>query len=164
MMSLQSSRRTHRKKESKEVRQTFSFTPLNPLGDTPDEAVLSEDFSKPSKVHHHSKWKYRQDAVYFINPTRTQDKGLQFWQTRPHAVIACSSVPADCIYKVISQKRVKKTLDASACPEDSTQECLSITAAAAIAPAATAAARHIGDVCFREHQKTGAKRWPKYPD
>ena len=36
--------------------------------------------------------------------SRAQDKGLRFWQTRSHAVIVYSSVPADCIYKVISQK------------------------------------------------------------
>ena len=50
--------------------------------------------------------KTRQDAVYWINLARAQDKGdyLQFWQTRSHARIVCSSVPADCIYKAISQK------------------------------------------------------------
>ena len=31
------------------------------------------------------------------------DEGLRLWQTRSHAVVVCS-VPADCIYKVISQK------------------------------------------------------------
>ena len=36
--------------------------------------------------------------------SRAQDKGLRFWQTRSHAVIVYSPVPADCIYKVISQK------------------------------------------------------------
>ena len=36
--------------------------------------------------------------------SRAQDKGLRFWQTRSHAVIVYSSVPADCIYKVIPQK------------------------------------------------------------
>ena len=40
---------------------------------------------------------------------RAQDKGPRFWQTRSHAVIVYNSVPADCIYKVISQKG-KRTL------------------------------------------------------
>ena len=47
-----------------------------------------------------------------------------------------------------------KTLHASACSEDSTQECLPITAAAT----AAIAARHIGKFC------TGARRGPRYPN
>ena len=45
-----------------------------------------------------------QGAVHWINLARAQDKGLQFWQTRSHAIIVCISVPADCIFKVITQK------------------------------------------------------------
>ena len=87
--------------ESKEG-QTIFFTPLKPFGDIPDEEEPRDDLSKPIKAHYHSK--SRQDAVYWIILARAQDKGLQFWQTRSHAVIICGSVPAYCIYKVISQK------------------------------------------------------------
>ena len=41
-------------------------------------------------------------AVYWINLARVQDKGPQFSQKR--AAMVCSSVPADCMNKVISQK------------------------------------------------------------
>ena len=92
-------------RESKEGRQSIFFTLLNPHGDNPDEEELSDDLSKPRKVHHHSKWKSRQDAVYWINLARAQEKGLQFWQTRSHAIIVDTSVPADCIYKVVSQQK-----------------------------------------------------------
>ena len=92
-------------RESKEGRQTIFFTPLKPFGDISDEEEPRDDLSKPRKVHYHSKWKSRQDAVYWIILARAQDKGLQFWQTRSHAVIVCGNVPADCICKVISQKR-----------------------------------------------------------
>ena len=88
-------------RECKEGRQTIFFAPLDPFGDSPDEEEPREDFSKP---HYHSKWKSRQDAVNWINLARAQDKGLQSWQTRSHAIIVCRSVSADCIYKVISQK------------------------------------------------------------
>ena len=91
-------------RESKEGRQTVCFTPLNPIGDNSDEQEPCDDFSKLRKVHSYSKWKTRQDAVYWINLARAQDKGLRFWQSRSHAVIVYSSVPADCIYKVISEK------------------------------------------------------------
>ena len=47
------------------------------------------------------------DAVYWINYpeilSRAQDRGLQFWQTKSHAIIVHSSVSADRIYRVISQ-------------------------------------------------------------
>ena len=91
-------------RESKEGRQTIFFTPLNPFGDNPDEEEPSEDLSKPRKVHYHSEWKSRQDAVYRINLARAQDKGLRLWQTRSNAVIVYNSVPADCIDKMISRK------------------------------------------------------------
>ena len=67
------------------------------------EEKPDDDFSASRKVHDHSKVKSRQDAVYWINSARAQDKGLQFWQTRSHAMMVCSSLPAECIYKVISQ-------------------------------------------------------------
>ena len=31
------------------------------------EEEPSDDFSKPRKVQYHSKWKSRQDAIYWIN-------------------------------------------------------------------------------------------------
>ena len=34
----------------------------------------------------------------------TQDKGLRFWQKTSHAVIENSSVPADCVNRVTSEK------------------------------------------------------------
>ena len=93
------------RRESKEGRQTVFFTPLYPFGDDPDEEEPSDDLLKPRKVHYHSKWKPRQDAVYWINLARAQEKRLHFWQTRSHAAIVDSCVPADCIYEVISQKK-----------------------------------------------------------
>ena len=54
-----------------------------------------------------SKWTPHQDAVYWIHLTRAQEKGLQFWQTRSHAIVVLDSVPADCIEKVVSMKGQK---------------------------------------------------------
>ena len=90
---------------SKEGRQTIFFTLRNPVADNPDEEEPSDDISKPRQVHYHNKWRLRQDAVYSFNLARAQDKGLQFWQTRSHATIVCSSVTAYCIFKAISPKR-----------------------------------------------------------
>ena len=86
------------------------------------------------------------------NLAQAQDKGLQFWQTKSRAMIVCNPVPADCIQKVISQKGERtlyERLDASACSEDSSQECLAITPQAATA----AAPRHIGECFFGSTKK-----------
>ena len=48
-------------------------------------------------MHYHSHWKRNQDAAYWIKLSRAQDQGLNFWQTRSHAVIVQSPVPADCM-------------------------------------------------------------------
>ena len=76
-------------RESKEGKQTIFLTPLNPFGDTPDGEEPSDDSSKSRKVHYHSEWKSRQDAIHWINSAGAQDKGLQFWQTRSSAIIVC---------------------------------------------------------------------------
>ena len=105
VMSLQSSYQESSledEKAKKEDRSSSSHT-LNPFGDNPDGEEFSDDVSKSGKVLYHRKWKNTQDAVYWINLARAQDKGLRFWKTRSHAVIVYSSVLAGCIHKVISQ-------------------------------------------------------------
>ena len=47
--------------------------------------------------------KHNQDAVCWIKLSRTQDQGLQFWQTKSFALITYATVPGDCIDRVISQ-------------------------------------------------------------
>ena len=56
------------------------------------------------KVRYHSNWKRNQDAVYCVKLSRAQDQGFRFWQTKSRAIIVHNPVPADCIYRVISQK------------------------------------------------------------
>ena len=131
--------------ESKEGRQTIFFTPPIQFGDNPGEEHPTDDFSRPRKVHYYSKWKTRQDAVYWINLARAQDKWLRFWQTRSHNCMQlCAGrlhLQSD-IWKE-GKNLIWKTLDASSRTEDSTQECLAIAAAAA-----SAAARHIWECVF----------------
>ena len=68
--------------ESREGRQTVFFTPLDPFRDSPDEEKPTDDLSIPRKVHHHSEWKTTQDAVYWVNLARAQDKELRFWHDK----------------------------------------------------------------------------------
>ena len=63
----------------------------------------SDDYTIPQKVHYHSHWKRNQDAVNWEKLSRAQDQGLPFGQTKSHAIIVHDPVPAECIYKVISQ-------------------------------------------------------------
>ena len=57
----------------------------------------------PVKVNHHSNWKHNQDAVYWVKLSRAQDQGFRFWQTKSSATVVHNPVPADCIYRAISQ-------------------------------------------------------------
>ena len=85
-------------KERDKSQQAVFFTLLNPFVENPDEEEPHDDYSIPQKVHCHNYLKRNQDAV-----SRAQDQGLQFWQTKSHAIIVHSPVPAGCIYKVISR-------------------------------------------------------------
>ena len=40
----------------------------------------------------HNKWKSRQDAVYWINSARAQDKGLHIWQTPELYAALCRQI------------------------------------------------------------------------
>ena len=102
-MSLRSLTQDSLLEDEKGKKEDSLSASLRPSGDNPDEE-LSDDLSKPRKVHYHSTWKNTQDAAYWINFVRAQDKGLRFWQTRSQPEIVHNSVPTDCIDKVISQK------------------------------------------------------------
>ena len=71
-------------KDVEEGRQTVFFTALDPMSGEPEEEY--QDLSRPRKVQYKSKWKIIQDAIFWTNLKKAQDKGLQFWQTRSHAL------------------------------------------------------------------------------
>ena len=79
------------------------FTPLNPFGGDSDEEGPRDDYTVPQQMHYHSQRKRNPDAVYWIKLSSAQDQGLQFWQTKSHAIIVHSPVPAECICRVICQ-------------------------------------------------------------
>ena len=82
-------------RECKQGTRTIFFTPLNPFADNPDEEEPCDDLSKPRKVHYHSKWKPRQDAVYWINLARAQDK----WSS-----IRANQIPRRNFYTALSRQ------------------------------------------------------------
>ena len=85
-------------------RQTVFFTPLNPSGGDSDEEEPRDDYTVPQKVQYHSHC--------WIKLSWAQDQGLQFWQTKSHAIIAHSPVPAD-LHLLISKTEIEY------CPKDS---------------------------------------------
>ena len=99
-------------KDTEEGRQTVFFTPLDPSGDDTEEEF--DDFSQPRKALFQSTWKVSQAAVYWIHLAKAPEKGVQFWQTRSHAIIFYDSVPAGCIERVVCLQG-----DKILCPKDS---------------------------------------------
>ena len=80
--------------------KTVFFTSRDPFGDETEE--FNSDLSRPRKVHYRSEWKHHLDAVHWIHLARARDKGLQFWQTRSHAIVFYDSVAPDCIEQMAS--------------------------------------------------------------
>ena len=46
--------------------------------------------------------------MYWIHLGRTQEKGIAFWQTKSHAIIANNTTPPDCIERVISHECISQ--------------------------------------------------------
>ena len=79
------------------------LTPTNPIGDDPEEEEPHDDFTVPHKAAYATKWKYDQNAVYWIRLSKAQNQGLEFWQTKSFAIITCTTIPGDCIDRATSQ-------------------------------------------------------------
>ena len=78
-------------KGSDKGRRTVFFTPLNPFGGDSDAEEPRDDCTIPQKVHYHIHWKRDQDAVYCVKLSRAQGQGLQYGQTKSHAIIVHSA-------------------------------------------------------------------------
>ena len=70
----------------RETRHTVFFTPLDPWSAEEGEEEYCRDLTRPRKVHYKTRWKHRQNAVYWIHLGRAQ----AFWQTESHAIITNS--------------------------------------------------------------------------
>ena len=92
-----------RERQGREKRRTVFLTPLNPSG-AESEEEFHDDLTKPRRVH----YKNRVETLSrhrLVDPLwKAQVKGIAFWQTKSHAIIAYSTFPQDCIERVISQR------------------------------------------------------------
>ena len=95
---------THRRRARRSRHQTHSILhTIEPMGCTEEEEYC-DDLTKPRKVHNKPGWKHSQNAVYWIHLWRAQETGIAFWQTKSHAIITNSTVPPECIERVITQR------------------------------------------------------------
>ena len=79
----------------KRGRQAVFFTTEdeNCMGETP------RDSTKPRIATHKNTWKRLQNTIFWCNLKLAQEKGLQYYQTRSHAVVLCDTLPAAFIEK-----------------------------------------------------------------
>ena len=72
-------------KDSKEGRQTVFFTAVDPMNKPREDEPY--DVTGPREVPCRTTWTVYQNAVFWINLNRAQDRRLAFWQTHSTAVI-----------------------------------------------------------------------------
>ena len=90
-------------KEEDKARHAVFLTPTNPSGDDPEEERPHDVFTVPQKAPNVTKWKYVQNAVYWVRSSKAQDQGLEFWRAKSLAIITYATIPGDCIDRMTSQ-------------------------------------------------------------
>ena len=68
------------------------------MGETPC------DLTRPRIAPSKNTWKRFQNAVFWCNLKLGQERGLQVYQTRSHAVVLHNTLPAACIEKAVCMK------------------------------------------------------------
>ena len=62
------------------------------------------DLNNPRFTPYKNNWIPHQNTVYWCNLKLAQKRGLQFYQTRSHAIVLNNTLPADCIEKAVCMK------------------------------------------------------------
>ena len=88
----------------KRGRQAVSFTTMNPMEDVCGMGETPSDLTKPRIAPHKNTGKRPQNTVFWCNLKLTQEKDLQFYQTRSHAVVLYNTLLAACIEKAVCMK------------------------------------------------------------
>ena len=88
----------------KRGRQSVFFTVVKPMEDDNCMEETPCDLTEPRIVPYKNTWKRHQNTVYWCCLKLVQERGLQFYQTRPHAIVLYNTVPAVCIEKVACMK------------------------------------------------------------
>ena len=88
----------------KRGRQAVFFTTVNPMEDGYGLGETPCDLTKPRIAPYKNTWKRFQNSVFWCNLELAQERGLQFYQTRSHAVVLYNTLPAACIEKAVCMK------------------------------------------------------------
>ena len=91
-------------KSLKRDKQSVSFTAVNPMHAREDLEEVQYDLDQPRFAVYKNTWKIHQNTVYWCNLKLAQRKGLEFYQTRSHAIALFNKLPAICIEKVENVK------------------------------------------------------------
>ena len=87
------------RKSFKKGRQALFFTVTNPMEDDNGVGETPCDLTKPRMAPYKNTWTRLQYTVCWCNLKLAQGKGLQFYQTRSHAVVLYNTLPAACFEK-----------------------------------------------------------------
>ena len=93
-----------RRRSLKPDRQSVFLTIVDPMDD--DQSMEEQQcvLNKASIVPYWNTWKPHQNTVYWCNLKLAQEKGLQFHQTRWHAIVLYNTLPAICIETAVCMK------------------------------------------------------------
>ena len=91
-------------KRLKRATQVVFFTTVKPVDDEYGMGETPRDLTKPRIAPNKNTWKRLQNTVLWCNLKLAQEKGLQFYQTRSHAVVLYNTLPAACIEKAVCIK------------------------------------------------------------
>ena len=80
------------------------FTAVNPVYASQDLEEAQYDLDKSRITVCKNTWRVHQNRVYWCNLKVAQKKGLQFYQTRSHAIVLYNTLPAICIEKAACMK------------------------------------------------------------
>ena len=91
----------------KRDRQSVFFTVVNPMYASQHLEEVQCDLGKPRITVYKNTWKFHQHTEYRCNLRLAQRRGLQFYQTRSHAMALFNTLPAICIEKAVFMKTGK---------------------------------------------------------
>ena len=81
-------------------RQTYFFTAVDSMDPTMITPRVEE--GQPRMLQYKLKWRAAYDTVYWFDLTSTQDKGLEFWQTKSNAIVLQDPMPSECLVTALN--------------------------------------------------------------
>ena len=88
----------------KRGRQAVFFTTVNPMEVGYGLVETPFDLTKPRTMPYMKTWNGFLNAVFWCNLELVQERGLQFYQTRSHAVVLYDTLAVACIERAVCMK------------------------------------------------------------